>query len=130
MKRAARVVSLVAIVLFVSCIFNGCATTTGGKMYDSLTIGLAVYDSTMQYLGDAYRAGKLTETQKDQAVLLGNRYKLAWTAAGTAMAKYTELVEVGKDGSDAQKVLNIAMESMLEAKSIFLDYVATLDEGG
>ncbi len=129
MVRVARAYVLLIVVLFISFNFGGCATTKEGKVYDSLVIGLTVYDTTMQYLGDEYRAGRITEVQKDRAIVLGNRYKLAFKTATKAMAKYTDLVEAGKDGTDAQEVLDVVMDLMLEAKSLFYDYAAQFGGG-
>jgi len=93
--------------------------------YRTLTLGQQSYDATLSAMGDLYREGKVTETQKDKAIELGRAYKLAHNGAVEALTVYEE-----QGGSDNKDAYLKAAEAASKALANLLAYCRGILEGG
>lgn len=83
MKRALEVGFIVVMVLA----FAACANFSQNA-YRSLVVSQQTYDTTLSIMGDLYRAGKVTEAEKEQAIAIGKEYKAAHNEAVAALLVY------------------------------------------
>ena len=81
--RVARISCLFFIVLALVA----CASFTTNA-YKTLAVSQQTYDVTLSTLGDLYKAGKLTDAQKDKAIALGGLYKKSHNEAVSALLLY------------------------------------------
>ena len=77
-------VLLVLMLLLVAC------STLVTDGYRTLAISNQTYDVTLFTMGDLYKAGKLTDAQRDKAIEIGRAYKIAHNGAVESLAKYEE----------------------------------------
>ena len=81
--RVARISCLIFIVLaMVAC------ASFSQNAYRSLVVSQQTYDTTLSVMGDLYKAGKLTEAQKEKAISIGRAYQKAHNDAVTALLLY------------------------------------------
>jgi hypothetical protein len=83
MRKVAKTSVLVLIVLaMVAC------AGFSQNAYRSLVVSQQTYDTTLSVLGDLYKAGKVTEAQKEKAISIGRAYQQAHNNAVTALLLY------------------------------------------
>ncbi len=109
----------------------GCASTPAGKTYDALYAAAAIFDGAMTYAGDQYRAGKISEDQKEEIITYAEKYQLAWNTAQAALLTYKQAARASPDASPQQRALDIAMNAFTHAQRILGEYMALVaNEGG
>ena len=113
---------LVMVVAMAAC--NGCATTTTGKGYDVIKATNIMLDTSMTYLGDEYKAGRLSEEDKATALAYGAQVQAAVRTAITALATYKELEDADKLTSGDADKLKVVVDAILSAQKILTEYVA------
>lgn len=82
MTKAKVAIYLVLVLVLVAC------ASFGQNAYRSLVVSQQAYDTTLSILGDLYKAGKLTEAQKEKAISIGRAYQQAHNKAVTALLTY------------------------------------------
>jgi hypothetical protein len=107
--RVARISCLIFIVLtLVAC------ASFSQNAYRSLVVSQQTYDTTLSVMGDLYKAGKLTEAQKEKAIFIGRAYQKAHNDAVTALLLYetsdqstaeAKKLAYQKAAADAAKIL-------------------------
>lgn len=105
-----------------------CASFTQNS-YKALTVSQQTYDAALSALGDLYKQNKLTETQKDKAIQIGNLYKQAHNEAVTALLRYDASSD--QTSQEAQKAAY--MKAIAEASkqlSALLEYAKPFLTGG
>lgn len=118
-----RAVSISIFLIAVLTMF-ACATFTRDA-YRTLTVSQQTYDTTLSIMGDLYREGKVTESQKQKAIELGRAYKLSHNGAVVALARYEE------QGGEANKqAYLLAMQDVSRTLSELLSYCRPLIEKG
>jgi len=132
MKR--NVSLLLVLVLTMGCMvcLNGCATTTVGKGYDILKVGGVLYDTSLTYAGEQYRAGKISDAEKDEIVKYARKFKIAWLTAKTALVTYKKAVRMRGENADLETeelALQIAVNAATEAQTLLVDYMAIMSKG-
>ncbi len=126
------VLVLVLTIVSASCLFNGCATTTVGKGYDILKVGGVLYDTSLTFAGEQYRAGKISDADKDRIVKYARKFRIAWLTAKTALVTYKKAVRMrgpDADVSTEEIALQIAVDAATAAQLILVDYMATMSKG-
>jgi len=111
--RVARISCLVFVVLaLVAC------ATFSQNAYRSLVVSQQTYDTTLSVLGDLYKAGKLTEAQKEKAVSIGRAYQSAHNKAVSALLIY----ETSDQSTEAAAKLAY-QQAAAEASKILVELV-------
>jgi len=103
---------------------QGCATTTTGKGYDVIKAANIVLDTSMTYLGDEYKAGRLSEEDRATAKQVGAQVQAAIRTAITALATYKRLEDADKLAPGDADKLKVVVDAILSAQKILTDYVA------
>ncbi|MBW2091587.1 MAG: hypothetical protein JRI34_05625 [Deltaproteobacteria bacterium] len=114
-------------VMIAACILmsQGCATTPAGKAYDVLYSAAMTYDAAMSYAGDEYRAGRISEAQKDRIIKLAWKYKLAVKSGKEALKTY-KLAQLRKDEAEmskAEAALATALDLVEGAQDVLALYI-------
>jgi hypothetical protein len=108
---ATRVTALVVVLLVV-----GCASAPPDRVaLDTLKIAKATADSAMRVCADLYRQGKLTDAQKEQAILAYDKFAAAATTAAFALKAATT------EGDANAIIVNatVALASLLDTLRAF-----------
>ena len=123
---------LVFACILVVCL-AACATSPLGKAYDILATREVIYDTGLTYAGDEYRAGRISEEQKDQIVKYASRFKLGWETAKAAAITYKKALRARGENADVsteQIALKTAVDAASAAQKLLLEYMALLSKGG
>jgi len=97
------------LVVFLVLAMAACATFVRDS-YRTLVVSQQSYDVTLSSMGDLYKAGKITEAQKDKAIEIGKGYKIAHNGAVAALVKYEET------NTEADKVVYVQAASVAAAE--------------
>jgi hypothetical protein len=106
-------VARISCLIFVVMALVACASFSQNA-YRSLVVSQQTYDTTLSVLGDLYKAGKLTEAQKEKAISIGRAYQKAHNDAVTALLLYetsdqstaeAKKLAYQKAAADAAKIL-------------------------
>lgn len=119
---------LLAVLIFA----GACAHSPAGKAYDVLYTAAITYDTAMNFAGDEYRAGNITEDQKDRIVKLAHKYRLAVKTGQQALEVY-KAAELRGDKADinkAQRTLDIAIDAVGAAREVLTMYIQATSKGG
>jgi len=81
----------VPLILLLALILLSCASSFTKNAFDSLSISKETYSSTLSISGDLYKQGLMSEEQKNEAIKLGNAYKLVHNEAVSALLNYKML---------------------------------------
>lgn len=100
LKQIGVPVIVILIALFLMA--QGCAATFTRDAYRSLVVSQQTYDAVLSGMGDLYREGKISDSQKNKAIDIGRAYKLAHNGAVESLARYQET------GGEADKQAIIA----------------------
>ena len=107
---------LIFIAMFV---ISSCVTTSYTKeAYNTLATSAEAYDVTMSILGEMYAQGRISDAQKDKAILYGEDFWLAYHAAVDALETYS----ITKD----KPSVNARMAALSKALGGFLAYFKTI----
>jgi ABC-type glycerol-3-phosphate transport system substrate-binding protein len=82
-----KMIRFPVVLVLMTLLLAGCATFDQNT-YKSLNIAKVTYTQTMSALGDAYKAGKISEAQKDVIIKVANVYYVAYNAAVKAYEVY------------------------------------------
>jgi ABC-type glycerol-3-phosphate transport system substrate-binding protein len=82
-----KMVQLPLVLMLMALLLAGCATFDQNA-YKSLNTAKITYTQTMSALGDAYKAGKISEAQKAVIIKVANVYYVAYNAAVKAYEVY------------------------------------------
>ena len=114
-------------------IVAGCAETKVGKGFDVLHTGAVLYDTGLTYAGEEYRAGRISDAQKDVIIGYAKKYKVAWWAAKDALVTYQKAIRMRGSDSDLsteELALQVATDAARAAQRLLVDYMALLSKGG
>ena len=111
-------VARISCVIFIVLAMVACASFSQNA-YRSLVVSQQTYDTTLSVLGDLYKAGKVTEAQKDKAIALGREYQKAHNNAVTALLLY----ETSDQTTEAARKLAY-QKAAADAAKILADLVA------
>lgn len=112
--RVARISCLIFVVLaLVAC------ASFSQNAYRSLVVSQQTYDTTLSVMGDLYKAGKLTDAQKEKAISIGRAYQSAHNKAVSALLVY----EASDQSTEAATKLAY-QQAALDAAKILAELVA------
>ncbi len=114
--------------VFVVLALQGCATSPMGKAYDTIYSAAVTYDTAMNYIGEEYRAGRLSEEKKVEITEVATRYRAAVTLANYGLLGWKK-AELAGDKQGMEKwieLVRVAMDLVEEAK----EALTTLISGG
>lgn len=104
----------ILVLIFIS--LAGCASKSfveGG--YDMLAISNETVHELMEYLGEQYQDGKLSENKKEKITSIYNKYRAASDSADTALSIYAET----QHEADKEAYLD-ALSSLLQYRQVFI----------
>ena len=78
----------VPLILLLALMLLSCANSFTKNAFDTLSISKETYNSTLSIAGDLYKQGLMSEEQKNEAIKLGNAYKLVHNEAVGALLNY------------------------------------------
>jgi len=82
------------ILLMLSVFMIGCVSVEDKSptqlTYNTFKTAEDVYKGGMSTVGDLYKMGKITDTEKDEIIELGWKFKLAYDSASIAFSNYKE----------------------------------------
>lgn len=111
-------VARVSVLILVALALVACASFSQNA-YRSLVVSQQTYDTTLSVMGDLYKAGKLTEAQKEKAISIGRAYQAAHNKAVTALLVY----ETSDQSNEAATKLAY-QQAAADAAKILADLVA------
>ena len=120
--------------VLVSCcmILVACGSTPEQKAYDALYSAAVVYNSAMEWAGEEYRAGNITEEQKVKIIGLATDYRMA-VKTGQAALKVYKLAQMREDKTGIGKLesdLAVAVDVAKAAEELLTFYLADVITGG
>lgn len=124
-----RLRSKIAICLTVMLVLAACATSPVGKAFDVLYSSGVIYDTALTYAGDQYRAGRLSEAEKNIIVEYARKYRFAVEVGQTALRAYKQAELIGDDITGPEKTLSIALDSVSAAQRLLTEYIQ-MSSGG
>jgi hypothetical protein len=109
-----------------------CAHSTAGRAYDVIYTAAEVYDAALSYAGAQYKAGKISDEQKDRIVNYARKYQTAVRAAQTALHEYRKAQLAGDKEyfNTAEESLDIAMQAVQAARAVMTVYIRSSVKGG
>ena len=108
--RKQKVVYYSLCVILILAVMVVCVVCQPKTMFRFFATQATAVDAAMKTAGDFYRAGKISETDKDQIVTAYNAYKKTYDRAIDEYAAYMKLPEEQKD-SAIEKV-QLVVEAM------------------
>ncbi|KKM91176.1 hypothetical protein LCGC14_1231240 [marine sediment metagenome] len=128
-RRSVAVVVSAMLVMGMLMACGGCAGTPVSRGYDVLNASDTVYGAAMTYIGDQYKAGKLSEDDKDKALVYAKQFRVAWRAAQAALVTYKRVEDAGGDMDQQNQILRVVIAAVLDAQTLLTEFT-NIKEGG
>jgi hypothetical protein len=132
--KAKRLTGILLLIVFLSVLAGGCATTGTSSgahgesfvtaSYKTLATAADVYDTGMKTAGALYKKGLITEAQKEAIIKAGKKYYNTWQLAKKALVEYKKAQTSGN-----QSVLEAAIDAFTSDQGEFLKLLQSIIGG-
>lgn len=115
-------IGLVLICIYAFMTYLSSCASLETNSYKTLAVSKTTYDTILSVAGTLYKEGKITETQKNEIITIGNKYKTAHNLAVTALLKYHDTKQLA-DQQDFIQKLGIASAALADFINTVQPYI-------